>query len=529
MKKILYMVIFLMYSTSFASDFSPTIMKITAPNVVNYSFDGSSVTIPFSLSGTPAAVWLVINTKDQSQNIKNVRNGNLGWHYVNKIDTTVFISGRFEKTPGENKIVWDGKDENGKIVKPGIYNYYLWGFDDKTPRIQLSKAVEIGYEWDSPFVHVIEKAADGTPLAHPMLFGSNVWWRSAGSPFVRETSPFTHGTTFKWIVGNDPEDLNLLQTTNMAIYNNPGFSYGAPVLNPKDYNMFYNCSVDFMQKKDTFNKWTFVSGGDAVLDPNWLGWGKLSIDDNGAVNDMWAQKPSCFTDGNYIYAVSSGFHNMKEEWNKLRCVSFDGKLVFDKMMHEWYMPDDHGAQGFINGGFHNMYTRNPNEFFLISHASCMHELIDTSRLVIDPANETDMIKFRNGNGDFFMDSAYSPTAEPKWFCLTDDMNVSMRRDSVAIDKNGFNVIGVSYLGLSSFGVSTQDGTGIGYMSFADDTVSDNHALKGGGLLCHSGSAYDGLYYGGALKPETVDWTENDICSTYFIAFDSFKGVIAPKK
>jgi len=195
----------------------------------------------------------------------------------------------------------------------------------------------------------------------------------------------------------------------------------------------------------------------------------------------------------------------------------------DKMMHDWYMPDDPSVPGYVNGAFHHMYARTPYKWFLLSHTSCMHQMIDTTRLVVDPDDETDMVMFFNSNGDYFMDSAYSPSVEPKWYCLADDKTVSMRRDSIAIDKNGFNVIGVSYLGLSSFGVSTQDGTGIGNMQFADDSVSDDKNLKGGGLLCDNGSAYDGLYYCSPLAADTPGW--GSVQQTNFVASDSFKGLL----
>ena len=155
-------------------------------------------------------------------------------------------------------------------------------------------------------------------------------------------------------------------------------------------------------------------------------------------------------------------------------------------------------------------------------------MINTTRLVVDQDDETDMVVFENRNGDYFMDSAYESTVDPQWYCLADDKTISMRRDSIAIDSNGFNVIGTSFLGLVSFGVSTQDGTGIGYMSFADDTISDDR-IKGGGLLCDNGSNYDGLYYCGAITADTASWVSEGMSHVYFVAFDSVHGVITSEK
>lgn len=529
-KGLLFSLALIMIATcAFAVDFTPTVMTITGQDNLVYNFDGSELTVPVTVTGTPAAIWMVINTKGQAANISNVRNGYLGWHFVNKIDTTIFISDRYSRTPGASTIVWNGKDENGKAVAAGKYDYYLWAYDDKTARQQVTAYVQIGFDWESQMTTIMEKGTDGKPLAKPILFGANPWYRHIAHP----DSPFynrrAHGVVHKWTVGGDPTDATLLQTTRMGIFDDAvtDFTYGGPTLNPTNYNIFYNITRNFTQKVSTINKWEFVAGGLAVMDQTWGNWDNVTLEDHGVGIGNWSQQPSTYTDGNYIYQVSPGLHQKAEEWNKLRVYSFDdGSVVMDKMMHEWYMPDDPSVPGYINGSFHHMYARTPYKWFLLSHTCCMHEFIDTTRLIADADDESDMVMFYNSNGDYFMDSAYSPTVEPKWYCLADDKTASMRRDSIAIDRNGFNVIGVSYLGLMSFGVSTQDGTGIGNMQFADDQVSDDKNLKGGGLLVDSSSSYDGLYYCSPLLADgTGGWSGPTSAQTWYCASDSFKGLL----
>jgi len=307
------------------------------------------------------------------------------------------------------------------------------------------------------------------------------------------------------------------------------FSSGGPVFDPNDYSTFYDCVVNVPAMTNTMLKWQFVTDGDAILDETWLGWDELTWEDNGEMIGFWSQKPSCWTDRNYIYAVSPGLHQKESEWNKLRCVSFEGEVIFDKMMHEWYMPDDPNPHGYINASFHHMASRTPYRWLLATHTSCLHEMIDTSRIIDDPdAGEADYIVWQNSNGDYYLDSAYEPDIEPAWYCLTDDKTTSMRRDSTAIDSNGFNLIGVAYLGLSSFGVSTQDGTALGYMSFSDDTIADDNIVKSGGQLCDIGSNYDGLYWSGAVEAGMVamggDGAPEQRRINY-IAFDSVHGII----
>jgi len=510
----------------YATDFTPIVMTLTVPAEIKYNFDGSELIIPFTLSGTPAAIWLVINTKGQAENIVNVRNGYLGWHYVNKIDTTVYVSEKYCKEPGLTEIVWDGTNQDGNPVAIGTYDYYLWAYDDYTPRQLASKFVITGYDWESQFSHIYELGEDGMPLANPLIMGSQVWWAS------RSEIPYKqHGIHYKWELGCDPNDLLFLQTTRCPLYDvndvrNSDFSYGGPVFNPLDYGSFYHCCVNISQKTSTMFKWQFVTNGEAIRDENWLGWYELKWEQQGDAIGIWDQKPSAYTDRNYIYIVSPGLFQKNEEWNRLRCVSFDGDVIFDKMMHDWYFPDDFNPWGFINGAFNNLYPREKNSWFLMGYSACLMQMINTTRLLVDHDDETDMVVFENRNGDYFLDTAYEQDVEPGWFCLDDELVTSMRRVSIGIDSNGFNIIGISSFGLVSFGVSTQDGTGIGYMSFSDDTISDNINLKGGGLLCDSGSHYDGLYYCGPQTATTGSW--GNFACTWFVASDSVHGIITNK-
>jgi len=528
--------IFCFASLSFAADFAPTILTLTAPAAVEYQFDGGDLTIPFTVSGTPAAAWLVINTHGKGGEIGEVENGFLGWHYVNKIDTTVYVSQKLSRTPGETTVVWDGNDQDGNAVAAGTYDYYIWAYDDQTPRQIACEFIKIATDWEAQFSHVYEVGEDGLPLTKPLLVGSKMWWEcyNGAGANTSEYQQFEHGTHYKWALGGDPHDASLMQTTRCALYSHgdgeydslqeSGFTYGGPVFNPNDYSIFYHCAVNVEGANTTMLKWQFVSNGEAILEEDWLGWDELSWEDPGIAIGWWSQKPSSYTDREYIYVQSPGLHQKEAEWNKLRCVSFDGEEIFDKMMHDWYMPDDPNPHAYINGAFHIMYSRTPYHWLIVSHTSCMHQMIDTTRLVIDADDEEDMVIWQNSNGDYFLDSAYNPDVEPAWYCLADDKTVSARRTAVSIDSNGFNVFGVGYMGLNSLAVSTQDGTGLGHFKFADDTVSEDISEKDGSLLCDNGSNYDGLYCSATLTLDTPAAIEVD--QTFFVAFDSVGGIIS---
>lgn len=87
----IFVLLILVVSNAFSADFIPTKLVLTVPDMVQYDFDGSSVGIPLTVSGTDAAGFFVVETKGQADKIGLVQNG-LGWHYVNSIDTTVYAS-----------------------------------------------------------------------------------------------------------------------------------------------------------------------------------------------------------------------------------------------------------------------------------------------------------------------------------------------------------------------------------------------------------------------------------------------------
>jgi len=546
MKKNLFLVVLMLFATcSFAADFIPTPMTITGESLLEYQFEGGELTIPFEMGGKPGAVYLVINTSGQGENITAVQNGNLGWHYVNGIDTTVYVSPRYQRDIGSQTIVWDGTNQDAEMVAAGVYDYYLWGYDDKTPRLKACDYIQIGFDWESQMTHIIETGVDGMPLDNPILFGARLWWAEfywIGEGETECPKWAKNSSHFKWVLGGDATDLGNLQWTECAIYpqSNGGalgpydegfFLAGGPVLDPTDQSIFYHCSHNVSALVNTMLKWEFVSDGEAILDETWLGWDELEWEDQGAKIGSWSQNNSCYTDNNYIYVNSPGLHQKEIEWNRLRCVSFDGEPIFDKALHEWYMPEDGGPNGYINGSFHHLHAskNRPNNWLLVAHTCCMWEMIDTTRILEDEATpQADYVVFQNRNGDYFLDRAFEPDYEPAWVCLTDAEGTELRVDSATIDKNGFNIMGTSYVGLSSFAVATQDGTGIEHMHFADDVVSDNQNTNLGGQVLHSGSAYDGFYWSTAVTEEDVSIGGLGYAGQHtanHIAFDSFRGTI----
>ena len=253
MKKLLLLLLLSANHTN-AADFSPTPMTISVQPQLEYSFGGSPLEIPFTLTGNSGAIWLVINTHGQADNIVGVRNGHLGWHYVNKIDTTIYISQKFDRQTGESSITWDDRDENGNKAEPGTYDYYLWGYDNKSNREIACKSIRIGYSRSSQFAKIYEYDENGLPLTNPLIMGAinpsdsyyyANYYQNLDNIYNRS------GTHFKWIIGNNPLDNSLLQTSLCEMYNPPKarsvkmhdnilngnpewIGYGGPIFDPKD-------------------------------------------------------------------------------------------------------------------------------------------------------------------------------------------------------------------------------------------------------------------------------------------------------
>ena len=178
MKKIILFSIVLVFvsSLSFADAFAPSVMKFVAEDEIIYPFDGTNVSIDFTLENKPAQVFLVVTTKDKSADIVGVQNGFLGWHYVNKIDTTVYVSGKYTKALGQNTIVWDGKNQDGENVVPDEYYYYLWGVDNISARTWACSFMGPSCGWGSRTASFVDHDVNDLPLAQPYIFANWIWW-----------------------------------------------------------------------------------------------------------------------------------------------------------------------------------------------------------------------------------------------------------------------------------------------------------------------------------------------------------------
>jgi len=128
-------------ATAFSANFAPTVLKLNVASTVAYKFDGSTLTIPVTVTGVPADVSFLVFTKGKGTSVSKITNGYLGWHYVNKIDTCLYMSASNALVIGSNNISWNGKDKAGTAVAKGDYTFYMFGYDNKSTKVKMTSQI----------------------------------------------------------------------------------------------------------------------------------------------------------------------------------------------------------------------------------------------------------------------------------------------------------------------------------------------------------------------------------------------------
>jgi len=111
-----------------------TLLDIDVANV-NYDFDGNA-TVPFTLSGSHANIYLAIYTTDQATPGGWGGPGSPAWnggHALNRkagIPNMVRVVECGQYDVGSGTCAWDGNDWDGNAVAPGAYRLYVLGVDN---------------------------------------------------------------------------------------------------------------------------------------------------------------------------------------------------------------------------------------------------------------------------------------------------------------------------------------------------------------------------------------------------------------
>jgi|GEM_PF-3043993 len=538
---------------SFA-EWNPTPLEITVQEHIFYLFDGTEVEIPVSVSGRPCRAYLWINTRlaDADKPV-NLTNGYLGWHYVNGIDTTVYISRAYDFPICDNRhIIWDGTgsentskeymgtNEPSEKVRRGSYDYYVFGYDDTNPRERVCDYIPISFYWNPQYTRIGEWHDDGTPRANPYLWGNvpNMYDRLHGvkSAFGNYVTGPEEGwdswgpptwTAFKFPIGSDPNDMDALETTFMPGFSVDEFDVSPIVFDPNDEEIFYALHDNLSQNQSAMFKWKWVSGGEAFYRDDWGGYDDLPLE-TAPGPGMDEKRSAVSTDGEYIYMVSPG-NNSETKRDKFYVISFDGEEVSRRnrlMLDPFHSPGSSNPNGAVNRMF--AAIDRPGQAVMGGEQHCLTMMVNTTRIA---DGDDSYIKWMNGNGDFFLDNNWDPDQiDPAalWECNTGDGNSPNGpiRNEPWFDRNGVTVQHADFLGIMSFVVYTQDGSGVAYCRFGDETVSmaavpDSRTSSS--QRCDNGSLYDGIYLGEFVTYQTGYGPGKQ--SVNWIASDSAHGVI----
>ena len=493
MKKVslfVFLALAVLVSPAFCASFSPSPLVLSAPANVHYAFDGNSLSIPVTATGTPSNVIFFVYSKDKGATISKVRNGYLGWHYMNKIDTCVYFSSPYTFEKGENTVNWDGKNQTGSPVLSGEYTYYLWGYDGRGAKTVMTSVVTMDHRQHATIVTHDDK---GVAKAQPVFYQAN------GSQ--------------KWVIGSDPADAALVETSKVesTVVQSNGQFIRQFVLDPKDNSNFF---LQILRpEKGEVAKYKWVPNGTSTLVTDWGTDSGISYFHSGAEltgGGIYDSTGGMTIVGDKIIAGIYDRDNANA--NTVLCYLdiTDGTLLNTiDLSSRWANIEDSKKGGQIVGGPGELCSRN-GKVFLSTYNACYREMIDPAIEDLD-----EYVLWGNGNGDYVGDHNFETTSAMPWVCF--DYNVSPYAYVTDADSKLFSTFGAYDMGAVSFGLIGPDGTGVGYYAYAGETAK----FKQGNLYCDYGSPYDGIYTDLASMTDSVVGK-----GVGYLAHDSIQGTIS---
>ena len=457
--------------------FAPKSLRISAPTVMNYSYDGNALRLPFTLNGTPASVTLVISKLDQPA--KRTRNGFLGWHYVDRIDTCIYISTPKNFQTGNYSIEWDGKNQDGVIARANVYRYYLWGYDN-TSAGQLVTTILHPNRGDRSII--ITHDIEGYPLANPQIIDA--------PRYSSLSSQETRKIRTKWCIGDDPSDSSVAETCSYF-----SWTENSPLafLQGESAQRFFVQTL----KPDgnlVLRQYRWMPNGEAIRQPAWGNDGEAIYKTTIPVDNAWYSGP--VLDGlGYLFFTDADISGNGKESNIVYVDAESGDVLARRDLSNRWMDSRHSSTGPTNLEFRDGWL------FCTSPASCLFQMIN-------PYGEfNDAVLWENGNGDGVGDKNSRTT----WDC-SDPLAPPFVYESTVASYH-FVLFPADGLANTSFGLLAPDGKGIGHYAFAGNST-DVNTIK----VLDSWSSYDGIYYNGLTSGgEETGWM--------YVASCSFRGVI----
>ncbi len=456
-----------------AAPFSPKTLKITGPSAF-FQRGRGPIDLPITVSGTDANLILAVFTNNQASRIQGINNGYLGWHYMNNIDTCLYISPPQALAPGKHTIHWNGREGLRSNM-----DYYLWAYDHVSPPQPAARHIPLNRGFGS----FVTRDTDGTPLARPLFIPTVDHINVSLTP-----SPITR---YRWALGNDPNDAVFVETTRYSGWSDTG----ALALNPENLNEFF-VVTDRPDNRMLLYKYAWTPNGEAVKQTNWGEDGASSLY---AVSPAAAwRNPGVITDGeDYLFFVCSQNDPADpKSWLVWFDIMYGVELRRQDLSEWWTGPSPDGNGNTVYGP--TVFTYRNRRIALASHASCLHMLLDPY-----VEDERDLAVYVNGSGDGIGDKISG---------ICNDPDAAPFAWSTALDSGLFTVFPADGFDHTSFGLIAPDGTGAGYFAIGNPVIP----IRGAGIV-ECGSAYDGLY---------MDCGPGEYSGLRYVAWDIFKGHIA---
>jgi len=313
------------------------------------------------------------------------------------------------------------------------------------------------------------------------------------------------------------------------------------VFDEHDYNTFYMPITKRWEYVSTVVKYTYVPRGEAIQDTDWGDWGKVSWQQYGNYDCPAGVLEG---DGEYLYQNVCGKCPVQYQTDSLTGFPIDDPtdFQFDLLLDEFYYPNAPIDAGNVSrtvaeaGRIEKCQV--PGQFYMAGDAGCLMEMIDAHKM-IDGSDQpfasdgSGYVIWSNSNGDFHGDKNMwlDPTAPQQfWSCTSyEPRNNNNIRDAPSpADLNGFMLSHLEFCGLFSGALWTQDGSGIEYLHYADDSFSaggDNAQKRGNGQTLDVENRYDGIYVMKIMQatPASQNIFWDQLC---WIAWDSDAGIIS---
>jgi len=486
------------FQTASSEEFKPATLQISAPEQLYYHFNNEDLKIPITVSGTDATVVFCLFTKDMGRDISAVRNGYLGWHYVNRIDTCIYVSPCAEFSAGEHELVWDGRTSNETLVRVGEYQYYLWAYD----HVSTGETVADYIDFTPSAVSFSTHDKDGYPLSNPVMFSGGNTYHTGNDPVTAVRS--------KWIVGSDPSDKSLIETTYFPAW----IERGALAIDPYENDIFFTsmfvpAAVTYHEGMNlqVIRKFQWIPNGEATLEGSWGEDGIFRL--SSRILPEWYTTSGVVSDGeDFLYFVNMTEKDSVSETELVALNIEEGDMVLGIDLSQWWIDDeDLDGDGLQFAGpttiiFQDRYM------VLGSHVSCLIQLLNPYFFDTD----RDIRMYENANGDYVCDRNFSDDADHPWLCH--DTRKGPTAFNMGINNNLFITLPAYDIGDVSFGLLAPDGTGVGYF----DLAGNNSIQDEGMSVLDYGSAYDGMYFGKSVS-------STDKRGIQFVGSDCFKGTI----